>query len=525
MAPPLSGNWGIVEYLERALRNAKQFPERIALQTSDGESETYGAYWRASEGIASLIRQSGYPVKKPVMVYGHKSPRMIECFHACLKTGHPYVPVDCHSVPPERVANIAGQIGDPLLLAVEDLPDAGISAQTVDREQLEAAVAAAPDLDSAFESVDRTAWVSGDDLAYILFTSGSTGAPKGVCVTASCIDGFCRWALTLGDAEREGAVFLNQAPFSFDLSVYEQAMSFWAGGTLYSLTKESQDSFRLQMEALAASRARIWVSTPSFAEMCLVEPSFDEQMMPDVRLFLFCGETLPNGTAARLLERFPHAQVVNSYGPTESTVAVTACTVTGQMAASSDPLPVGRPRKGTRIDIVADNGEPVPAGECGEIVIAGDTVARGYLGRPDLTAKAFGTDMVDGKLVRTYRTGDEGWLDASGMLHYRGRLDLQVKMNGFRIELGEIEENLRRLPCIKAACVVPSVKDGQIRYLVAHVVWEGERTESDFRQGLGIKEALKDVLPHYMIPRKVVFHDALPMTPNGKCDRKALARL
>lgn len=517
-----------MEYLLRAMRNAARFPERLAVRTSEGETETYGAYWRASEALARALAQSGYEAAKPVMVYGHKSPRMIECFHACLKSGHPYVPIDCYSVPPERVASIAQQIGAPLILAVEplpSLPDSALHARVVDRAAIEDIVAAAPALQESLDRVDRSAWVDGEDLAYILFTSGSTGTPKGVCVTAACIDNFCQWALTLGDAPREGAVFLNQAPFSFDLSVYEQSMCFWAGGTLFSLTKSCQDSYRQQMEALSASGITIWVSTPSFADVCLADPDFSATMLPQLRLFLFCGETLTNATVRRLAERFPQAQVVNSYGPTESTVAVTACVVTDEMAAAKAPLPVGVPRTGTHIRIQAEDGSEMPAGEHGEIVIEGTTVARGYFGRPDLTDRAFGQAMLDGIPVRTYRTGDEGWLDETGMLHYRGRLDLQVKLNGFRIELGDIEEHLRHLPNIESACVVPSEKDGQIKYLVAHVVWSGDRTESDFRQGLGIKEQLKAGLPHYMIPRKVVFHDALPMTSNGKCDRKALARL
>ena len=167
----------------------------------------------------------------------------------------------------------------------------------------------------------------------------------------------------------------------------------------------------------------------------------------------------------------------------------------------------------------------MPAGRHGEIVVEGDTVAKGYFGREDLTAKAFGIADLDGRPVRTYRTGDEGWLDAKGMLHYRGRLDLQVKLDGFRIELGDIEENLRRLDAVETAAVVPAMRDGRVTHLVAHVVSAEARVESDFREGLKLKGALKTNLPPYMIPRKIVFHDALPMTPDGEVDRAALAAL
>ena len=214
--------------------------------------------------------------------------------------------------------------------------------------------------------------------------------------------------------------------------------------------------------------------------------------------------------------------MVNTYGPTESTVAVTSVEVTAEMAASPEPLPVGAPRLGTRIRIVDEEGRSVPAGTFGEVVIEGDTVARGYFGRPDLTACVFDVAVLDGADVRAYRTGDEGYLDAEGMLHFRGRLDLQVKLNGFRIELGEIEGHLRRLPEIAAAAVAPVYRDGKISHLVAHVVPSEPLGDTPFRAGLVLKERLAEFLPHYMVPKKVAFHESLPMTGNGKLDRRAL---
>lgn len=257
--------------------------------------------------------------------------------------------------------------------------------------------------------------------------------------------------------------------------------------------------------------------------MCLASTGFDGSMLPGLSLFLFCGETLPNEVASRLLERFPAAELLNTYGPTESTVAVTAVRITPELAALSAPLPVGAPRSGTRIRVVGEADVEVPRGHAGEIVIEGDTVARGYYGRPDLTGRVFGTAEGDGAAVRTYRTGDEGFIDDDGLLHYRGRLDLQVKLNGFRIELGEIEVALRGQSGISAAAVVPVERDGRISHLAAFVVPSRPLEQSAFREGLAIKERLKASLPHYMIPKKIVFMDELPLTGNGKLDRKALA--
>ena len=507
-----------MNYLYNIKKHALDAPENIAIFTSQGQMSTYGQLWAASEAIAQHLETLDITPKQPVVVYGHKDPLMVAAFHGCLKAGHAYVPVDMFSVPSERAASIISQLNCPVVIATEPLPEVAAEqpCTVIERAQLDEIVAAGG-------TSNEESWVDGEDLAYLIFTSGSTGTPKGVQITANCIDNFTPWALSLGAATREGAVFLNQAPWSFDLSVYELAQAFWSGSSIYCLTHETQSSMKAQMEALATSKVSIWVSTPSFAEMCLSDKTFDEQVLPNLSTFLFCGEVLNNGTAERLQQRFSKAEVVNSYGPTESTVAVTATIVTPAMARAAEPLSVGVARKGTRIRIVDEAGNDVAPGEYGEIVIEGDTVALGYLNRPEQNAAAFGTAVLDdGREVRSYRTGDEGRLDADGNLHVRGRLDLQIKMNGFRIELGEIEKCMLDLPQVKAVCVVPAYKEGRINHLVAHVVSSGPREQSDFREGVAIKDALKEGLPHYMIPRKVKFHEQLPMTGNGKIDRKAL---
>lgn len=509
-----------MRYLDYICAHVQRKPNRVAIRTSSGESMTYAELWRASEGIAGHLSTLGLAAAAPIVVRGHKSPYMVASFLACMKSGHPYVPVDIHSVPAARVASIAEQVGGELLLSVEgDAAEVQPSfAQVIDVEGVCAAAVSGC-------ASRRESWICDEDLAYVLFTSGSTGAPKGVEVTASCFDNFCDWDLALGGVDKDGCVFLDQAPFSFDLSVFELAGALAAGGSLFSLTHETSESATDLLRALAKSGVNIWVSTPSFADMCLANPEFSSELLPGLATFIFCGETLANKTARRLRERFANAMIINSYGPTESTVAVTEVVVSDEMAASAEALPVGSPRPGTRLRIVDDEGHDVPAGAWGEVVIEGDTVAAGYWGRRDLTERAFGVVEVDGMPVRSYRTGDEGRLDGQGMLHYRGRLDQQVKLNGFRIELGEIEAALQRLPEVASCAVVAAKREGRISHLVAYVVSARERTLSDFRAGLALKEQIKQTLPHYMVPRRVIFVPALPVTGNGKLDRRALASL
>ena len=178
---------------------------------------------------------------------------------------------------------------------------------------------------------------------YIIFTSGSTGDPKGVIITAGNLGAFVTWMLAEHAFVPAGEVFLNQAPFSFDLSVMDLYLSLATGGTLHSITREEIADFRRLFRSLTESGLTTWVSTPSFAQLCLAERTFAAERLPGLRRFLFCGETLFPETAARLCERFPEAEVWNTYGPTEATVATTSIRITPEIAARGGALPIGFP--------------------------------------------------------------------------------------------------------------------------------------------------------------------------------------
>src|SRR4029077_3455415 len=285
--------------------------------------------------------------------------------------------------------------------------------------------------------------VEKNDPFYILFTSGSTGEPKGVIITLACLEHFISWMLAEQQFNERAEVFLNQAPFSFDLSVMDLYCSLVTGGTLFSISRDLIENPKKLYRALATSAVTTWVSTPSFALMCLVEDKFAEAMLPRVRRFLFCGETLAPKTAAQLVARFPQARVWNTYGPTEATVATTSIHVDAAILEKYSPLPVGRVMPGTKIFIVDENGGELAANKRGEIIIAGPNVSPGYVGRPDLTARAF----FEYRGLRAYRTGDLGRF-RDGLLFFEGRIDEQIKLSGYRIELGDVEANLRALPTV-----------------------------------------------------------------------------
>jgi D-alanine--poly(phosphoribitol) ligase subunit 1 len=354
---------------------------------------------------------------------------------------------------------------------------------------------------------------------YILFTSGSTGEPKGVIITLACLEHFISWMLAEQQFSKRAEVFLNQAPFSFDLSVMDLYCSLVTGGTLFSISRDLIENPKKLYRALASSGVTTWVSTPSFAQMCLVEDKFAEAMLPRVQRFLFCGETLPPQTAAQLLARFPQAQVWNMYGPTEVTVATTSIQIDSAILEKYSALPVGRVMPGTKIFIVDENGGELSANNRGEIIITGPNVSPGYVGRSDLTAHAF----FEYRGQRAYKTGDLGRFRDS-LLFFEGRIDEQIKLSGYRIELGDVEVNLRALPTVRDAVVIPVIKDGAAQSLTAFVTLLARNETSDFILAHNLRSQLGQRLPVYMLPRKFVFLDAFPMTANGKVDRAALAR-
>ena len=480
-----------------------RYPDRSAhITASVGGTATvqltYRELYARVQAVCAYVRTRLPEGHAPVVVLGHKEPEMIAGFLGVVASGRPYIPLD-DSLPAHRVASVTAAAAATLTLTptlIASLPPA---------EEVELLP---PRIDAPF---------------YIIFTSGSTGEPKGVVITPGCLDAFLGWMLTEHSFVEGGEVFLNQAPFSFDLSVMDLYLSLVTGGTLYSITRREIADFKHLFRALDESRLTTWVSTPSFAQLCLAERSFAASRLPEMRHFLFCGETLLPDTATRLLDRFPAAEVWNTYGPTEATVATTSIRITKDLTVGSGALPIGLPRPGTRMYLRDEYGSVSPEGARGEMVIAGPNVSPGYLGRPDLTEAVF-FDEEDGQ--RAYRTGDWGrWRD--GLLFFEGRQDGQIKLHGYRIELADIEENLNALDGVRDTVIVPVIRHGTVQFLAAFVVPVDECPDdaaaSDAADAL--RSRLAERVPAYMLPRKIYFRPLLPLTANGKADRRRLSEI
>ena len=508
--------------LEKIRLHARTHPDRVVYatvkQTADGFENvhmTWGELEERSSRLAGYLA-SRLKGRAPLLVCGHKDPLMLVAFLACVRSGRAYVPVDA-STPEGRIGDIAAAVAPELILNAEDMDGMPAGCAVLDSVEMRALCETAPRCD------DREQ-VSGEDVHYIIFTSGSTGLPKGVRITAACLDNFLAWSqnLTAGVPGKPNGdrIFINQAPFSFDLSVFDLYTALYTGGSIRAIPKPLQGDMKALFAYLRSTSADIWISTPSFADLLLADNAFGQSLLPDLKLFLFCGEALTGRTAEKLATAFPKARITNTYGPTESTVAVTSVVVTPEMAAAHTVLPLGMEKPGTRILIMDERGATLPDGEKGEIVILGDTVSPGYWNNPAKNAEMFGTYDADGTHERLYHTHDAGYRK-DGLLFYCGRMDKQVKLHGYRIELEDIESNILIIPGVERTVVIPESENGEVKDLVAHIV-EDAPVQSAIRERQRIRSELKKRIPEYMIPRKFVFEDSLPMTQNGKVDRKAL---
>lgn len=518
------------EFVDAVDRQTYRVPDRTVFFNSSGESITYEELRLKSNALACwLADERNVSPHVPVILYGHKSPYMLVGIFACAKSGHAYVPIDT-VFPADRVANIVEQVGDTLVL---DTTAAGLdwddvlgadSPRVVRSVELQELCAGEP----SAEQLAALPGLKQDDAFYLLFTSGSTGAPKGVEVTTECVDQFSRWMMEDYVFPEDGVrTWFNRTPYSFDVSITDMVCGTTRGDTTFALESDADKSLALTFEALATCDATDWVSTPSFVEQCLADETFTRALLPQLNRMMLAGEVLRPATVREVKRRFPGIHVYNGYGPTESTDLVSMCEITDELLENDLALPIGYAKKYSELVVLDPQTlERVPVGTPGELFIVGETVARGYWKRPDLTEAAFHScpeEVAGGR--RSYRTGDEVTLAKDGLYYYHGRLDLQIKLHGYRIELGDIESCLCATPLVHMACVLPVKRDGGIHHLCACVVPSDQADLRGLKLTRAIKAAVRDILPAYMIPSSFKYVDEMPLNPNGKADRKALAQM
>jgi amino acid adenylation domain-containing protein len=487
-------------------RQVRERPDALALVWEDTRL-TYRELAALVEPLAVQLRARGVGPEVAVAFDLERGVGRIVAILAILRAGGAYVPLD-PAWPEERRAWILGDCGAPVVITgegVKDLKDSKDSKGFKDQPL--------PSLES-LPSFASTA-------AYLLYTSGSTGRPKGVLIehrsAASYVQTF-NDELGLGPEDRT----LQFASIGFDLSFEEIFVAFAVGAALHLAPAEMSLSAAAYLE-----RCREWgltvltAPTAFWHELAREVAARPESLPPSVRLVTLGGEAaLPERVAGWWRNVDPRVRLYNTYGPTEATVASHRILLTEGTLGGPFGVPIGRPygnARGYVLDVLEGELRPVPPGLPGELCIGGAGVGRGYLHRPDLTAERFVPDpFAETPGARLYRTGDLARFRPDGVVEFLGRSDNQVKIRGYRIEPGEVEAALTACPGVAEAAVL-ALPDGQgERRLVAFVVGSVSAEE--------LRERLKRRLPEYMVPAAFAFLDALPLSPSGKVDRRALSQ-
>ncbi|MFE4588363.1 amino acid adenylation domain-containing protein [Streptomyces laurentii] len=508
---------------------------------------TYAELDGRANHLAHRLVAAGAVPDRPVALLQRRSADLVVSMLAVLKAGGSYLPLPS-TAPADRLRQMTEQVGATVL--VTDRDDAGVPSELAGLTVLAPTDDTSPEPPGADPHPDQA--------AYVMFTSGSTGRPKAVVLTHRNAAGFVRDRLW-----RAGGTVLMHSATGFDASVHEIWTPLLTGGRVVVAAEENLDDAGLARAVAAAGVDRVWLTSGLFAALAENPDCFT-----GIREILTGGDVVPPAAVARVLDRHPGLTVRALYGPTETTTCSSRFSMSGNARAVPGRVPIGSPMDNTRLYVLDERLQPVPAGVPGELYIAGSGVSRGYAGQPDLTAERFLADPWGPAGGRMYRTGDLTRWRKDGTLDFVGRADSQVKIRGFRVEPAEVESALTALPEIAQAFVTAHVDRGGDRRLVAYLVPDGapgqDTTDPDTTDPgttdpgttgpdttdrkasgpeatgraatgptstgpdvpvldvAGVLGRLAATLPEYMVPSACVVLDRLPLTGNGKIDRRAL---
>jgi amino acid adenylation domain-containing protein len=510
------------------LASCERFPHRVALEV-DGRAVTYEQLRSVAAGIAEALRtEVASDGSSLTAIFGHKSTAAFAGVLGALMHGHGYVPLN-PGFPPERTAMMlnrsecAAIVVDtsalpllPAVLAAAERPVVVIAPESgleLDAGLVRAGhrVVRASDVRNLAAEADRP---DPESIAYLLFTSGSTGQPKGVMVANRNVAHFLSYMADLYGID-ESDRLSHTFDLTFDLAVFDLFIAWERGATVCCPTPQE---LRRPDRYIGGRRLSVWFSVPSLAIYMNGLGMLKQNAFPSLRLSLFCGEALPLEIAAAWAAAAPAAELENLYGPTELTIACTRYRY-DEGATSGEAergiVPIGTPFPGMEAQVVDDELQAVHGDAHGELLMSGPQMTLGYWRDEERTNAAF--VVPPGQTRRFYRTGDRvRRRDDDGPLLYLGRVDHQIKVRGFRVELGEIEAVIRDATGLNGVVAVgwPQTASGAT---AVEAFVEGELDDVD-----GVRSALKARLPEYMVPRRIHSMERLPLNSNGKYDRSAL---
>lgn len=492
---------------------AAKTPDALAIQC-DGQSITYGQLANKALRVAKKLQPA--LKKKRVGIVGSRSIFAYVGILGAAASGATYVPINL-KWPEERLIAIFGQLElDAIIvdkngskLITENLrphaPDLIICCDEASPIENAIRFQDLPDHEQGSPIQSRP-----DDLGYIIFTSGTTGMPKGVMISQKSLEIYLDEAQTWCDLNGKDRI-AEAHDLTFDLSVHNMFLAWRGGSALYIMSA-------LDMMAPHAFIRKhditVWLTVPTIVNNVRRANRLSPNLFPTLRLSIFCGEPLPIATVNAMIEAAPNAVIENIYGPTECTIVCSRQRITNRPAITPDRdiIAIGTEFSNTEMLIVGSDFKALPDGEVGEFALVSPKLAVGYLDAPEQTEKAF--KQIDGK--RIYLTGDLGYRGEDGLLHYMGRIDNQVKMKGNRIELEEVDTHLRRAAKTELAAIVAwPILEGIPQGLIGFTIENGVTPED-------IKASMKASLPQYMLPAKIIQLAEMPRNPSDKIDRKAL---
>ena len=511
------------------LRSLERFPGRVALVVN-GVPLTYDELWQQAMGIAAAIGAST-PIEAPlVAILSHRSEVMYAGILGILAGGRGYVPLHpkfpvarlrkmleasgCDTLIVDDGARsllpeILDEIERPLTLILPDVKSGVVP--DIDARRHRVIVRGSPEFSASTTPVIDP---GPEGLAYLLFTSGSTGEPKGVPIRQGSVRAYVEFVCRrYGVTEHDR--FSQMFDFTFDLSAHDMFACWEAGASLYCVPERA---VMAPARFIRDHGITMWFSVPSVVAMLSRLHLLTPGAFPTLRHSLFCGEPLPAAAASDWQVAAPNSVVENLYGPTEATIAIThyqwnPATSPGECV--NGIVPLGIAFDGQHADVVNEQGDMVPPGEIGELWLAGTQVTDGYWRDEERTRRQFVRRPRTGDMT-WYRTGDLARRDARGCLYYLGRVDQQVKIRGYRVELQEVEAVLRAAGAAQVAAVAWPIKDGSADGIIAFV------SGGALPPPPKLLEACRGQLPDYMVPRRIEVLDNLPLNANGKVDRVAL---
>ncbi len=483
---------------------------------------TYAELDALADRLAAALIERGCQSGDRVCLLAPKSPVTIAAMVATLRAGCVYVPVDVTG-PVTRSAQIvasAQPAGSFVLTGGHALLDSLISLGAVESDL------PSVDLDPGRAFLDEGATsrlgdveTAPSDAAHVLFTSGSTGQPKGVVVTHASARAYIDWAIDHFDI-RSGDRCSGHPPLHFDLSTFDVFATLAAGGELHLLPPNVLLPRQLA-EYIRDSELDQLFCVPSALAYLSAHGAVPDGGFPTLRRVLCCGEVLPTPVLIDWMSRHPRARFTNLYGPTETTIASSYHDIVAVPSDSSQPIPIGTACVGEEMFVLGEDGQPTADGDVGELCIAGVGLSPGYWRDPEMTAQAFIPDPRSGRAGgRVYHTGDLARRDTDGVMFFVGRRDTQIKHRGYRIELGEIEAAIRALPAVAECAVVAVSTDGFEGSVICCAAAlrspECDTTPTELRVALAKR------LPRYMVPGRWQLMNVLPKNVNGKIDRRKI---